>query len=410
MVGRKFVQAATVTALLSLGSAGFSCARTWTSDVGRTLEAELVAVDETVATLELTNEGLTNGTHYRVAIERLSAECQAEIKQWLASQGKSEFVDNFDAEFPKRASADSTTEVSVFKEDDEAKKFIYHTAHYEFICDSKLNTSVVRAFARMFEATFDFCRLLPISTQLAHQDAGQNRHKILLFADIEDYYKNGGPRGSAGVFMGGRNVIMVPLSSLGVERAGSTSYRIDHGKSNSTLPHEITHQLTDPCYYADGARGWFTEGLAEYVATTPYTSSGTFKISTNRTQIIERMTGYGKDGQGGRAIGKEIHMMPLRQWMQIPYSQFLANAQLNYAMGCLVTYYFFHFDNDGDRAAITGFLRALRAGKRGEEALAALLMGRTWEEMQEQITKGWRTKGVKITWAKDVGRSPGEGS
>ena len=65
-------------------------------------------------------------------------------------------------------------------------------------------------------------------------------------------------------------------------------------------------------------------------------------------------------------------------------------------MGLLITTYFFHFDRDGDRVAIVAFLKALREGKEGEEALAALRQGRTWDELEDQISAGWRGRGLRI--------------
>ena len=35
-------------------------------------------------------------------------------------------------------------------------------------------------------------------------------------------------------------------------------------------------------------------------------------------------------------------------------------------------------------------------GKRGEEALNVLLAGRSFDELEEAITKSWRSRGVKI--------------
>ncbi len=368
-------------ALWAMGS--FVLAKEWTSTDGKVIEADVVTATAASVTLKM-----ENGKIFNVPMDRLAKESQDEVRKWIAEntgdkkkkegakgETKRDFVDNFDADWPDTISADTTMEVEVAKEDAEKKEFIYHSVHYEFVCDSKLNTSVVRKFARLFEATYDYCRALPISSQRAHLSLEDKRHRIELFADRADYIKNGGPPSSAGVFMGGKNIIMVPLESLGVIASGS-SYRVDYDKGNKTLPHEITHQLTDECYYSEGARGWFTEGLAEYVGTTPYTSGGTFKVRTNRDSLVEYVTAYGSDRSGGRAIGKDIAMAkPLRYWMMMPYDEFLSEPQRNYGMGALVTYYFFHMDGDGDRKAITDFMKALQAGKKGEEALEVLRMG-----------------------------------
>jgi hypothetical protein len=67
-------------------------------------------------------------------------------------------------------------------------------------------------------------------------------------------------------------------------------------------------------------------------------------------------------------------------------------------LGLLLTYYYFHWDNDGDRKNLNAFFMALKEGKSGEDALNILLNGRSWDEMEKQITKAWRSRGVRITF------------
>ena len=190
---------------------------------------------------------------------------------------------------------------------------------------------------------------------------------------------------------------MVPLTSLGVKKLGS-SYTVDYGESNKTLPHELAHQLTDSFYYAPGARGWFSEGLAEYVAVTPY-RSGKFLVSKTLRAAKEYATEYGRDGNGGRALGEKIKAPNLKSYMLQDYSSFTANGNFNYGLGLLITTYFFELENKGDRVAITAFLEALREGKKGEEALEALLQGRSYNELANDISKGWKSRGIKIEFA-----------
>ena len=55
------------------------------------------------------------------------------------------------------------------------------------------------------------------------------------------------------------------------------------------------------------------------------------------------------------------------------------------------------------------FLKALRAGKKGQEAIDVLFGGKSYEEMQEAISKGWRRKGIKIEFKKSTGSSASGG-
>ncbi len=142
---------------------------------------------------------------------------------------------------------------------------------------------------------------------------------------------------------------MVPLTSLGVRPVGS-GYMFDRDKSSKTLPHELVHQLTPNRYYAPGSLGWFTEGIAEYVAVTPY-RSGSYNVKLNFKPIVEYVTAYGKDGDGGRALGEKINLGSLRDFMLQSYSSFTANSQVNYGCGLLITNYFLHIGPRGGRRA-----------------------------------------------------------
>jgi hypothetical protein len=305
--------------------------------------------------------------------------------------------DNFDDSWPKLVKSPEDITVELVEENEEDRRYVYHSDHYEFICDVALKPHLVKRFAVLFEGTREFCRQLPITTKKAHVAGKTHRNRILLFETMATYHQNGGPPGSAGVFMGGSDVVMVPLPSLGVKKLGS-SYTIDYDADNKTLTHELTHQITDRFYYQAGARGWFSEGLAEYVAVTPY-RSGKFMLTKAVKAAKEYATEYGRDGNGGRALGDEINAPALKDYMLQDYSSFVANGNFNYGLGLLITTYFFEIEGRGDRVAITAFLKALREGKEGEEALEALLQGRSYFQLAEDISKGWKSKGVDIDFA-----------
>lgn len=306
--------------------------------------------------------------------------------------------DNFDAEWPRLVKSPDGVEVTLVSENDETRQYVYHSDHYEFICDVPLKPHLVERFAVLFEGTREMCRQLPISTKKAHVAGKSHRNRILLFESKQSYVQNGGPPSSAGVYMGNSDIVMVPLTSIGVRKVGS-SYSVDYDGSNKVLPHELTHQLTDPFYYRAGARGWFSEGLAEYVAVTPY-RSGKFLVGKTKNAARDYATEFGRKGNGGRALGDEIQAPSLKSYMLQPYSSFAGSrANFNYGLGLLITTYFFEMENKGDRVAITAFLKALREGKSGEAALEALRQGRTFDELADDISAGWRSKGVRIEFA-----------
>ena len=83
------------------------------------------------------------------------------------------------------------------------------------------------------------------------------------------------------------------------------------------------------------------------------------------------------------------------------YARFLEQPQLNYGVGLLLTYYFLQLDGEGDGQRIKAFLKALREGKAGEDALAVLLDGRDYEQLTKDVSKAWSRRGIDFTFGTD---------
>jgi hypothetical protein len=392
------------SALLLMGSLGLASldARTWTDVQNRSVEADLVRVDGENVILKM-----KDGREVPFPLARLSQPDRDFVAALPAEKPENMPEDktgadnetvgrtpNFDAPWPDRVTFNGDPEIKVVEESASEKQFIYESANYRYVCDARLSITVVKGFAVMFEATNLFCATVPLA--LNGGSSAKGKHQILLFENREDYVKAGGPPSSAGVFIGGRNVVMVPLESLGVRPVGS-GYMLDRDKSNKTLPHELVHQLTPRYYYEEGARGWFSEGIAEYISVTPY-RAGSFGVRNNLRDIIEYATGYGEDGRGGRALTTKIRLPKLKAFMLQSYENFTRSPQINYGCGLLITTYFLHLDGNKDGARLKSFLKALRDGKKGEDALNVLLDGRSFEDLERDIVKGWGSKGIDFTF------------
>lgn len=381
----------TVTVLIFLLSS--LAARTWTDAKGRVIDADLLSKTDKTVTV------LLRGKKVEIPLDTLSAADQQFVQSW-EQKGEVSAVEEglealFDQEWPKLVSVDLDIEIT--EEEGEEGSFIYRSPNYEFVSNTKLSKVPVKRFSVLFEATRAYVQQLPYANKKAFQTG--ERYKVFLFDTIESYVRAGGPEGSAGVYMSRNDVIMVPCQSLGLIKRGST-WALDYDRTNKTLPHEITHQLTDREYFAEGARGWFSEGFAEYVAVTPY-RSGKFSVSKTPTYVEQYVTSFAKADNRGRNLGTEITAPNLEEYMTMPYTDFAfaGNANFNYGLGALLVTYFNHYDGDGDAKNIKAFLRALKEGKKGIEALEVLRAGRTWEELEADITKGWRKRGVKITFS-----------
>ncbi|MEO1856063.1 MAG: hypothetical protein ABGY95_01690 [Rubritalea sp.] len=386
---------------LFLSSSLYMGARTWTDVKGRQIDGEILTKTTKLVKLSM------KGKAVEIPLTKLSKADRDFVASWKPSASESnkkqqtkklgkpssaEVEACFNIPWPKLVSADVGMEIE--EKSGEDNTFIYTSENYEFVSNTKLSKVVVKRFAVLFEATRLYVQQIPYASMKSYRK-GAN-YKVMLFDTMSSYHRAGGPMGSAGVYMASKDMIMVPCDSLGLVKRGS-SWALDYDKTNKTLPHEITHQVTDREYYVPGARGWFSEGMAEYIAATPY-RSGKFSANKAESAIEQYVTSFAKKDGRGRNLGKEINAPDLRQFMMMSYGQFTANGNFNYGLGALLVTYFNHYDGEGDGENIKNFLRALKAGKTGEDALEALRAGRTFEELEADITKGWRKRGVKINF------------
>jgi hypothetical protein len=383
-----------IHALLLAGLSHAAEMRAWTDVQNRTIEARMLALEGDSVILEL-----KDGRKVPVPLAKLSAADAEFARGRETKPGDQPAADkpNFDAPWPDRIKFDDDAQISTIEEDADAKRFVYESANYRYTSDVRLSKTVVKGFAVMFEATYLFCRSLPLGLDGGVRDGG--KLMVRLFENYEDYVSAGGPPDSAGVFLGEKALVLVPLKSLGVQPLGS-GYTLDRDKSSKTLPHELTHQLTPPPYFKPGAKGWFTEGIAEYIAVTPY-RSGAYGVRNNHRDIIDYVTAYGSKNTGGRALGTEIRLpSSLEDFMLQDYESFLKDARFNYGAALLITYYFLQMDGEGDAARVKAYLRSLRERRGGGgKALEVLLDGRSFEQLENEISKAWKRRGVELIFA-----------
>lgn len=370
--------------------------RVWVDEQGREVRAIYSGMSGDGESVQLK---LADGNVVPFALARLSQACQSYAKR-MAEAASAEKPDvskyNFDSPWPDLVGFREDPEIEIIGEDKDRGEFIYESLNFRYISDVRLNRSVVRGFALLFEATHEFCRAMPIGMGQGVRTEG--KYLIKLYEEKADYIKAGAPAASSGVFMGGRNLIKVPLESLGVLKAGS-GYQLDRSVSNRILAHEVAHQLTPPAYFGRAEfNSWFVEGIAEYVAATPY-RSGQYNLRNGRRAIVDYATGFSRVDQRGRNIGTDVNLPSLEAFMSLPYNRFAGgNGNFNYAVGLLLTYYFIHFDGDGDAVNFKAYKRALLAGKGRDEATGILLNGRSFAELEKDVAREWRRYGVRFSF------------
>jgi hypothetical protein len=371
--------------------------RAWTNTAGQTFQAEFVRLDGTNVIFAL--EG---GRTFVSPLASLSASDQVTVR--LASQAAPSPAPagtaparaaNFGHPWPREIRVDGSSQSRVVSEDPKRGVYVYESPHYRFTCDVRLTSDVLRNFAMMFETTWNYVASIPLGL-----DGGtprQGRHDILLFGTLGAYFQAGGMPGSAACYIPSRGIVLVPVESLGLTKT-PTGFSLDTTRPNDVLIHELTHQLTPSSYLTPRNNGWFAEGLAEYVSSTPY-SWGYFRPDPHGNAVLAYVTARGEKGKGGRGLGTKLRAPRLKHFMQMPYQHFSGgNGNFNYGFGLLLTHYFCHMEGGGRTLRLSAYLKALRAGETINAANAALLGGGTFEKLEAEFADAWRKKGVEIAF------------
>lgn len=376
-----FYQTVFLLSLLALPAA----ARTWTNAQGRTFEAEFSRLDGANAIFTL-----PGGRAFSTAIAELAPGDQLLLRM-APRVAAPAAASTFGRAWPREIRLGGPVACKVISEDPKTRRYIYESPGYRFTCDARVTDDALRNFSVMFETTRKYALALPLSLGGGRERRG--KLDILLFGSMQGYLQAGGMPGSAGCYT--RGVVMVPMESLGLKE-GSTGFSLDVRRKNNVLIHELVHQLTPDVYFAPGSMGWFSEGLAEYMAITPY-NWGYFQPDIFGNVVKTYVTTRGSAGEPGRALGLALPVPRLKEFLLMPYGEFSgAKANANYGIGLLLTHYFLHMEGGGKAFRITAFLKGLQAGHSGETALAPLLGGGSFEKLEGEIAAAWAKQGVTL--------------
>lgn len=400
--GPPFRVGAAVLALAFAASSLSAVERTWTSTDGKTVTASIIALEGDEISLQ------SGERIFKFPLSRLSEADREFAAKWKEDSekemaGSASFLGDFrnltPGVWPTDASADFEVEaIEIVKEDAAAGLFIYRSPHFEFESPLRLSKSVVREFARIFEASFEFARIIPIG--LNPQPSQGGYYKTKLYETKDAYYADGGMEGSGGMhtysYRGDEilsSLIKVPLSNLGVEYTG-TRYIVDHKKQSSILVHEIGHQITGR--WLPVLPTWVKEGLAEFISVQPY-ENGRFRLTQLDRSIrddVARVSGS----------DKEFTMIGLERLMTIGGDEWAAelasgNGSIHYCSANILFYYFLRLDGEGKGERLIEYLKAISAGTPEETARDEMLLaGRSFAELEEAIGTGWRSSGLRLTF------------
>jgi len=346
----------------------------------------------------------TRGLVVKIPMAALNSSGKRMVNSWIHKRGGSSAYaswigitnQSFSKSWPRTVYGPTSVKLKKIQSLSKKGLLIYESANYRFLINSKVEPRVIQRFAVLFETTHKFVLALPINASGHYMERG-DKFPIYLFGDHASYHRAGGPQGSAGVYTPKNQSVLVPMPVLGVEWDGR-KWEYKKGESNRVLSHELTHQLCA----GPGFGSWYIEGGAEYVASARYTH-GAYHSNNGKQRVFDYVRDKdGLDDGSGRRLGSRIPMVSLERYMNLPYASFSGgkDANKNYGVGLLLTYYFYHHDDRGDGARIKQYIKAVQQGKSERESQKLLLANRSYSQLQEEFRKFCAKGGINLKFSR----------
>ena len=381
----------------------FLSTRSWTSSEGQTLRATLTRVTARSVLLKVARTGKV----IEIPVERLSAADRQATAAWLKDNPDGLVPPRPPYRWPDRYRGEQQPKVTYARYDEQQRAHVFSARYYNLLSDNKLSESTVSRCATVFDAIVGALDSLPLALSPVPLE-GENRYQAFLLSSRAEYQRRGGPPNSAGVYIPSRNLTMMPYSSLGIVKKGSNWVFDGNRRDFGVLIHELTHQALIKRW--GFLPVWFHEGIAEYMQAMPY-RSGQFLFTNPGAAVSKHI----RDG-----IGRAYREFPCtrlenlltiehRMWNQVNAIDPRRSLR-NYASAEIAVWYFMHSDGAGDGADFISWIHALKRAARTDgrnwparkRALTEkhLLRGRSWEDVEAEIGKSVREKGLRVVFAR----------
>ncbi len=423
--------------------------RVWTSANGQKFQAKLVGIEGENVTLLL-----ANGQTSKFALNLLSAADQAAIRGAAAAPSVPAMPNTAPAaNGGKPAAPPSATngkpgapstaktrtwpatvevppnsiEITIGEQDAAKRRYVYKSQSFEFVSQDKLAGSVMKEVARTFEATRSLVSALPWGIA-PKPPADLGFYQAKLFVTREDYFADGGPQNSGGVYFSNDRIFRIPFPSLGLQLQGKTWFKKAdyHG---DTLVHEVTHQMMHD--FLPFLPKWIIEGTAEYTESLPY-NAGRFLAGSHARglkEYVAKASSHRTLTSEFRPFGEHISMKR-DNWESLSANSH--SQHLLYFQSYVLVYFFCHLDGDGKGTRWMKYLDAIGEArdeweqffrnplvkmngdgsytfpnnlprpkaKQGEdfgiEKLSILFDGRDAATLEKEIREGFKKIGVKL--------------
>lgn len=283
--------------------------------------------------------------------------------------------------------------------------FVYASNNFVYRSPIKLQPEAQKTVARLCECAYAANKaigeVLPVPRATA--DRGGKKFMVELQPTMEAYFAAGGPRNSAGVFLGAirktgappreqdiaMDKVMIPFPSVGIGRSGAV-------ESEDINTHALVHELTHQQFLLNALPIWANEGWAEYVGYIPYVGED---LDFGRGFSLILHAAKERSAQGG--LDFDFKLEDFFTMDQQTMYGYMPQGKDTYLLSVMTVAFFVHLDGKKGVEAMKAYLQALQDGKSHEEAAQELIKPhRTAKRLEQDFIRAWKSKKVKVSFPK----------
>lgn len=282
---------------------------------------------------------------------------------------------------------------------------VYSSNNFMYVSPVPLKPEAQKTVARLCECAYAANNaiggVLPVPRATA--DRGDKKFCVELQPTMEAYYNAGGPRNSAGVFLGARRAtgqppteadivmdkVLIPFSSMGIGKSGTV-------EREDIDTHALVHELTHQQFLLNALPIWANEGWAEYVGYVPYVGED-LDFDRGFSVILHAAKQFAEQG----ALDFDFKLEDFFTMDQQTMYSYMPKGKNTYMLSVMTVAFFVHLDGKKGVEAMKAYLQALLDGKSAEEAAAELIKPhRTAARLQQDFIRAWKSKKVKVSFPK----------
>lgn len=283
--------------------------------------------------------------------------------------------------------------------------FSYSSNNFVYLSPVPLQPEAQKTVARLCECAYAANKAIGevIPVPRATADRGDKKFMVQLQPNMEAYYAAGGPRNSAGVFMGAlrktgappteadiaMDKVMIPFPSVGIGMSG----RVEREDIDT---HALVHELTHQQFLLNALPIWANEGWAEYVGYVPYVGED-LDFSQGFSLILHKA----KERAAHGGLDFDFKLADFFTMDQQTMYGYMPQGKDTYLLSAMTVAFFVHLDGKKGVEAMKSYLQALLDGKSHEDAAQELIKPyRTAELLEKRFIRAWKSKKVKVSFPK----------